>query len=171
MRWSLTQLNKFKQKSIAVNEKVQFGEITDRKDVTGTEETSVEGEIHIRNREILVDLMIDTVVNMLDSRTSEDIEVPLHIESQEVFVEEPGETDELAENVHPVTHTLDLEPIVRELIVVNIPYVITKSDETLTGGSNWSVMKEEELAEDAEKVDPRMAKLKSLLDDSENKEE
>ncbi len=136
MRWSLTQLKKFNQESIAVNEKVQFGEITDRKDVTSIEETSVEGEIH-------VDLTIDTVVNMLDSRTSEDIEVPLHIESKEIFDEEAGEDDELAENVHPVTHTLDLEPVVRELIVVNIPFVITKSDEALTGGSGSEIGKVE----------------------------
>lgn len=171
MRWSLTQLKKFNQESIAVNEKVQFGEITDRKDVTSIEETSVEGEIHVQNRQISVDLTIDTVVNMLDSRTSEDIEVPLHIESKEIFDEEAGEDDELAENVHPVTHTLDLEPVVRELIVVNIPFVITKSDEALTGGKEWSVMMEEELTQEEEDMDPRLAKLKSLLDDSENKEE
>ncbi len=173
MRWSLTQLKKFSNESIAVNEKIQFKEITDRKDVLGINETSVEGEVHVGSRRIGIDLIIDTVVNMLDSRTSENIEVPLHIESYEEFDEDAEETDELDENVHPVTHTLDLEPVVRELIVVNLPNVVTESDEVLAGGSNWSVMTEEEAEDEEEqKVDPRLSKLQSLLEsDNENKED
>ncbi|AKG73695.1 YceD family protein [Salinicoccus halodurans] len=173
MRWSLTQLKKFSNESIAVNEKIQFKEITDRKDVVSINETSVEGEMHVGSRRIGIDLTIDTVVNMLDSRTSENIEVPLHIESYEEFDEDAEETDELDENVHPVTHTLDLEPVVRELIVVNLPLVVTESDEVPAGGSTWSVMTEEELEDEEEqKVDPRLSKLQSLLEsDNENKED
>ncbi|HIW11787.1 MAG TPA: DUF177 domain-containing protein [Candidatus Salinicoccus stercoripullorum] len=173
MRWSLTQLKKFSDESIAVNEKIQFKEITDRKDVLGLSGTSVEGEMHVGASRVGIDLTIDTVVYMLDSRTSENIEVPLHIESYEEFDEEAEETDELDENVHPVTHTLDLEPVVRELIVVNLPNVVTESDEVPAGGRNWSVMTEDELADEEEqKVDPRLSKLKSLLEsDKENKED
>ncbi|GAA3718340.1 DUF177 domain-containing protein [Salinicoccus jeotgali] len=171
MRWSLTQLKKFNQDSIAVNEKVQFKEMTDRKDVTSVDEVSVEGVLHVRNRQIMADLTIETVVNMLDSRTSEDIQVPLHIEAEEIFDEDAEEADDLAENVHPVTHTLDLEPVIKELIIVNIPFVITKSDEPLSGGKEWSVTDEESLENERTSVDPRLSKLKSLLDDSDNKEE
>lgn len=173
MRWSLTQLKKFSNESIAVNEKIQFKEITDRKDVLSMSEASIEGEMHVGSRRIGVDLTIDTVVNMLDSRTSENIEVPLHIESYEEFDEDAEETDELDENVHPVTHTLDLEPVVRELIVISIPDVVTESDEVPAGGRHFSVMTEEELEDEEEqKVDPRLSKLQSLLEsDNENKED
>lgn len=169
MRWSLTQLKKFNNESITVNEKIQFKEITDRKDVLSFDETSIEGEMHVGSRRIGIDLTIDTVVNMLDSRTAENIEVPLHIESYEEFDEDAEETDELDENVHPVTHTLDLEPVIRELIVVHLPNVITESDEVPAGGRNWSVMTEEELEDEEErKVDPRLSKLQSLLNESDN---
>ncbi|WP_020008739.1 YceD family protein [Salinicoccus albus] len=169
MKWSLTQLKKFKEKGMSVNEKIQFKEITDRTDVLSFNETSVKGDMDVGHRRIGIELTIDTVVNMLDSRTSEDIEVPLHIESYESFDEDVEETDELDENVHPVIHTLDLEPVVRELIVVNIPNFISESDEVPAGGRDWTVTDEEALAQEkAQKVDPRLSKLQSLLPESDN---
>lgn len=68
-------------------------EITDRRDVLSINEISVEGDMHVGQRRIGINLTIDTVVNMLDSRTSEDIAVPLHIESYEEFVEDAEEYD------------------------------------------------------------------------------
>src|SRR5699024_12207840 len=100
MRWSLTQLKKISDESIAVNEKIQFKEITDRKDVLGLSRTSVEDEMHVGASRVGIDLTIATVVYMLDSRTSENIEVPLHIECYGEFYEEGEETDELEDNVH-----------------------------------------------------------------------
>ena len=106
------QLRKFHDEVIKFDDNLKIENLTDRKDILSVESLNVKGEIFVR-RQFNVQIYIDTIINMLDSRTSEDIQVPLQIESLEIFDETVHEDDDLDENVHPVIHTLDLEPVIR----------------------------------------------------------
>jgi uncharacterized protein len=172
MRWSISQLKKFNNQVFNIDETVSLSDVTDRKDVSSLDEVRVTGEISVHPGRMDVNLNISTTVNMLDSRTSEDIQLPLQIDSLEIFDETVEEDDDVDVNVHPLDHTLDIEPVVRELIVVNIPQVYSKSDEPLGSGKDWEVIDREEFErEKNDKVDPRLEKLKALLDSDEDKEE
>ncbi|HIV82436.1 MAG TPA: DUF177 domain-containing protein [Candidatus Salinicoccus merdavium] len=172
MKWTLAQLRKFHDEVIKFDDNLKIENLTDRKDILSVESLNVKGEIFVRSRQFNVQIYIDTIINMLDSRTSEDIQVPLQIESLEIFDETVHEDDDLDENVHPVIHTLDLEPVIRELIIVNLPTAYTTSDEPLGSGKDWEVIDEDEFAhESGEKTDPRLEKLKALLDSDEEKED
>ena len=172
MKWTLAQLRKFHDEVIKFDESLELENLTDRKDILSVESLNVKGEIFVRNRQFNAQIYIDAIINMLDSRTSEDIQVPLQIESLEIFDETVHEDDDLDVNVHPVIHTLDLEPVIRELIIVNLPNAYTTSDEPLGSGNDWEVIDEDEFAhESEEKTDPRLEKLKALLDSDEEKED
>lgn len=172
MRWSISQLKKFKNQSFDINETIMVPDLTDRVDVLSLDEVSVTGKGSVHSERVDVNLNISTTVNMLDSRTSEDIQLPLQIDSFEIFDETVDEDDDLDDNIHPVIHTLDLEPVVRELINVNIPQVYSKSDEPLGSGKDWEVIDSAEFERKKnDKVDPRLEKLQALLNSDEEKEE
>lgn len=172
MRWSISQLKKFKNQSLNIDETVILPDLTDRRDILSIDEVKVTGQISVHPFRMDVNLNISTTVNMLDSRTSEDIQFPLQVDSYEIYDETVDEDTDVDENVHPLIHTLDIEPVVRELIVVNLPQVYSKSDEPPESGKNWEVIDSETYHQDQDdKVDPRLEKLKALLDSDEEKEE
>lgn len=172
MKWTLSQLRKFNDEVVEFDGELNIHDLTDRRDIVSVESAYVKGEVHVQSNQFHVQLNIDALINMLDSRTSEEIQVPVSVESMETFDETVDDEDDLAENVHPVIHTLDLEPVIRELIIVNLPNAYTKSEELAASGKDWTVIDEDEyLHESADKVDPRLGKLKALLDSDEKKED
>ncbi|SOC37941.1 YceD family protein [Salinicoccus kekensis] len=172
MKWTLSQLRKFSDEVIEFDGELELDDLTDRRDIVSVDSTKVNGGIVVRSDQFHVQMNIDSIITMLDSRTSEEIQVPVSVESMEIFDETVEETDDLDENVHPVIHTLDLEPVIRELIIVNLPNAYTESEELAAGGKDWMVIEEDDyLREDEEKVDPRLEKLKALLDSDEEKED
>lgn len=173
MKWSLSQLGKYTNEKFTFNETVQFDTLYDRADILAIDDTVVSGEMFIGRQRVDVDLSISAVVKMIDSRSGNAVSLPLEIQSVEVF-DETLEEDEGADddNIHPLVHTLDLEPVVRELLIVNLPTVYTESDELpgSSGASGWTVMDESEAANEKPAVDPRLQKLEALkLNDEEEK--
>lgn len=171
MKWSLSQLKKYMNQTLELDEKVQFEEISNRRDVVSIGVTSVGGAMHVGATRVTFDLDIETSLVMLDSRTTEEITVPLSVQSTEIFDEMQDPDEESGDNIHFVDHTIDITSIVRELIVINIPTQFTQSDSVVvSGGKNWSIVSEEELEEGSgkETIDPRLSKLQSLFGDVEN---
>ena len=165
MKWSLSQLGKYTNEKFTFNETVQFDTLYDRADILAIDDTVVSGEMFIGRQRVDVDLSISAVVKMIDSRSGNAVSLPLEIQSVEVFdetLEEDEEADD--DNIHPLVHTLDLEPVVRELLIVNLPTVYTESDELpgSSGASGWTVMDEAEASGKKPAVDPRLQKLEAL---------
>ena len=173
MKWSLSQIRKYANDKFTFNETVQLDTLYDRADILAIEDTKVYGDMFFGHHRVDVDLHISAVVKMIDSRSGDAVSLPLEIQSVEVFdetLEEDEETED--DNMHPLVHTLDLEPVVRELLIVNLPTVYTESDELpgSSGASGWTVMDESEAANENPAVDPRLQKLEALkLNDEEEK--
>lgn len=172
MKWSLSQLKKYTNHTLELDEKVQFNEISNRRDVVSIGVTSVGGTMHVGATRVTFNLDIETSIVMLDSRTTEEITVPISVQSTEIFDELQDPDEESDDNIHFVDHTIDLTAIVRELIVISIPTQYTKSDTLVeSSGENWSVISEEELEKSSESeekaIDPRLSKLQSLFGDVE----
>ena len=173
MKWSLSQIRKYASEKFTFDETVQLDTLLDRADILAIEDVKIYGDMFFGHHRVDVDLHISAVVKMIDSRSGDAVSLPLEIQSVEVF-DETLEEDEESEydNLHPLVHTLDLEPVVRELLIVNIPTVYTESDELpgSSGASGWTVMDEAEASGKKPAVDPRLQKLEALkLSDEEEK--
>lgn len=165
MKWSLSQLGKYANKKFTFNETVQLDKLYDRADILGLDDTVVSGDMFIGHQRVDVNLHISTTVKMIDSRSGDEVSLPLEIQSVEVFDETLEEDEDVSDDhLHPVVHTLDLEPIVRELLIVNLPTVYTESDVLpgSSGANGWTVMEEAEVSEQKKAVDPRLQKLEEL---------
>lgn len=165
MKWSLSQIRKYASEKFTFDETVQLDTLLDRADILAIEDVKIYGDMFFGHHRVDVDLHISAVVKMIDSRSGDAVSLPLEIQSVEVF-DETLEEDEESEydNLHPLVHTLDLEPVVRELLIVNIPTVYTESDELpgSSGASGWTVMDEAEASGKKPAVDPRLQKLEAL---------
>lgn len=172
MKWSLSQLRKFKSDAFTFREEVQLENVTDRRDILGIKDTVISGSIIHVSKRFDVDLHIEANVHMIDSRSGEEVIYPLSIDTVEIFdesIESDSEIDEEDDNLHAVLHEIDLKPIVRELIIVNIPNVYTESDALPSSSNtdNWKVFRSEEELEKERPVDPRLQKLQSLFNSDE----
>ena len=127
MKWSLSQLRKYTNDKFTFNETVQIDKLYDREDILAIEDINVSASMLIGTQRINVDLLISATVKMIDSRTGKVVDYPLEVQSVEVFDENLDDEEIEDDNLHAVDHTIDLEPIVRELIIVNLPTVYTLS--------------------------------------------
>ncbi len=165
MKWSLSQLRKYTSEKFTFNETVQLDTLYNRQDILAIDDINVSGSMLVGSQRINVDLQITATVKIIDSRSGKPVQFPLDIQSVEVFDENLEEDEDIEdEHLHPVVHTLDLEPIVRELIIVNLPTVYTESDELpeSSGTSGWTVVEESEVNSEKPAVDPRLKKLEAL---------
>ena len=170
MKWSLSQLRKYTNEKFTFNETVRIDKLYDREDIVAIEDINVSASMLIGTQRINVDLLISATVKMIDSRTGNVVDYPLEVQSVEVFDENLDDEEIEDDNLHAVDHTIDLEPIVRELIIVNLPTVYTESDELpgSSSASGWTVLEEAEADSEKPAVDPRLQKLEALkLNDEE----
>lgn len=105
------------------------------------------------------------------ARTLIDVNYPFEINTLELFSENPiTREDEEAEIRQVAGEILDLEPEIRENVLLEIPSRVFASEDeikkhALVSGDGWSIISEEEKSAE---IDPRMAKLQTLLNDKKN---
>ena len=91
-----------------------------------------------------------------DARTLEDMTLPLNVDITELFVYDRPQEDEDSYEIE--NGMLDLEPAVRDALVMSLPFRPLKSGEE--GEFHYTVGDVEEPVDD---TDPRWSTLKSLL--------
>ncbi|MBG9982584.1 DUF177 domain-containing protein [Aerococcaceae bacterium DSM 111020] len=137
--------------------------------------THVDGYYVAVDNEVLLHCTIDTDLTLPSTRTLEPVTIHLTIPVKERYVTNNQATnlDEHEEVTIVVEdETLNLQEVVIDNILLNIPMKIIgddESDDALPSGNDWTVMTEEtylqqqaEIQESA--VDPRFAALQDLLD-------
>src|SRR5699024_1293912 len=112
-------------------------------------------------------------------RTLEDVSYPFQVKEVEVFSESPYYGKEEEENeIHQVQgEVIDLKPCIYENVLLAIPLRVYADEDVLQNalvkGEGWELTiesTEEDERESETKIDPRLKKLQSLLDDQSNKE-
>lgn len=124
MKWALSQLYKLNGSPFTFETEYDFKDrikgIDDILDITKTKVTGV-GKNVIGDR-YSFDLHITTTLILEDAVTLEPIEFPIDIEVTEEFdTEDDGECNLIEKN------TIDLEPVVWEIVYLEKPMRITKS--------------------------------------------
>ncbi|MFB1051918.1 DUF177 domain-containing protein [Paraliobacillus sp. JSM ZJ581] len=158
----------------------QFDEIVDiseieswNNDIRQISPVQVKGHANMQGDQITCYIkMIGTMV-LPCARSLIDVQYPFEVDTVEVFSTNPYYQAEDDSEIHPVDgEMLDLEPYIKENVLLEIPFRVFASEEEiekygLNSGEGWEVVSEQP-QEDT--IDPRMRKLQSLLDEKENKE-
>ncbi len=119
----------------------------------------IKGRIYYNSLENLcLDLTLTGDMILIDSITLDDISYPLNLKIEEEYEINP---DFLQVYTINNQNTLDILKILWENIVLEVPIRITNTKNAKLSGDGWSLGYENKNND----VDPRLAKLKELLDD------
>ena len=173
MKWSINQLQRYRQGDMPFDETVNLDSVKKRNpDIRDITPIHVTGSCTIGSTKLTCRFRLEGTMTLPCSRTWEDVAFPFSIESIERF---SWDETELAtdDEIHPVSGDfVDLTPVLEELVLLEIPLQVYSDDaeEVKTvEGKGWSYATDEEynarLQEEREtKVDPRLAGLANLFE-------
>ncbi|WP_456271639.1 YceD family protein [Bacillus sp. AK031] len=178
MKWSIIQLQKFREKGLALDETIDANEVKNiDPQIRDVSPIHVTGRADISSDKVTFHLNIKGELVLPCSRTLEDVYFPVDINTVETYLLKANDYDQYEEEeVHRIQgDVIDLMPVVKELLVLEIPMQVfsdkAKNDENLPSGKNWEVITEEQAnqsEEEEKKVDPRLADLAKLLEQDKN---
>ncbi|MDA1475658.1 YceD family protein [Bacillus changyiensis] len=165
MKWTIHQLNQMPKKSFEFDETVDLNELSQNSDIRSISPVNVKGKATIESKQVAFDISISGEMILPCSRTLVDVRYPFSISTKELFLFH--KMDEIEdEDVHIVEDDLiDLTPIVKEEILLEIPMQIfcesvQKEEGAPQEGKDWQVITEDDRKH---QIDPRLADLEKLL--------
>ncbi|MGG3988634.1 YceD family protein [Bacillus smithii] len=171
LKWSIAQLRKNRDDFI-IDETVEIPELKQMDEqIRDLSPVHITGRADISSEKVTFHLHITGQFILPCARTLEDVPYPFVINSTEIYVlkEWPGQDWE-DEDVHKVQgDTLDLLPVIKEMLLAEVPLQVISEDakkKELPSGKDWKLLTEDQLLqEESEKIDPRLAKLADLFAD------
>ncbi len=167
LKWTLTQLQKYRNKDFNINETVRFDEIKqDDPTIREVSPMQISGRGDIGSTRITFHLNIEGYLILPCSRTLVDVKYPINVETTETFLLQDS-IYQAEEEAHQVKgDVIDLSPIIREIILLEIPMQVfcddfDAEDAAPQSGKDWEVVQEEAVSD---KVDPRLAGLAKFFD-------
>lgn len=187
MKWSLLELNKFRDEPYNFSETLDLKESLIKRDnqILDVSPAKVDGLITVGSGEYILHYSINVIVTVPSSRSLTSVPLCLTFEVDEVFMTEEQfkQKDEgIAEEEIILLEkpTIDLAESVEDNILLSIPIQVLseseKESDEMPKGDDWEVLSEEEFLnrrqEEAQQtMDPRLAKLSELLSETTNKED
>ncbi|MTD41785.1 DUF177 domain-containing protein [Erwinia sp. CPCC 100877] len=182
MKWSLLELNKYKDKPCEFSEMLDLKASLMRRDdqILDVSPVKVVGLLTVGNDEYLTHYRIDVIVTVPSSRSLTPVPLSLKIDVDEVFMtleqfqnrKEQVPEEEIIILEKP---TIDLNESVEDNILLSIPLQVLTEEEQhsheMPQGNDWEVLSEEDYAKkkqaEAQQItDPRLAKLSELFNES-----
>jgi len=168
LKWSVHELFKRQDKGLLINENIELNELVNsHSDLRGLSPIHVEGKADISSSKVTFHLTISGVMTLPCARTLVDVEYPFTIQTVETFLLKPSDYDENDENTHSVQgDTVDLMPVIRELVLLEVPLQVFSDHAAPQEGNNWKLISEEE---QKNKIDPRLAGLAKFFEQDDNR--
>lgn len=174
MKWSLSQLKKYRNEPFKINEQVDLTEYlkANNQDVRGASPVTVQGGLEMQGNDVVASLNISGSLVLPCARTLVDVVWSYEIHSIETFV--TSKEDLQDESFHLMEKdTVDLTPVVEELLLVEIPMQVFSDEvtgsEELPQGKDWELKTEDDFVQEEAlkkpKVDPRLAGLADFFDE------
>ncbi|WP_026692137.1 YceD family protein [Peribacillus kribbensis] len=172
MKWTITQLQKFRDKKLELDEYVDVSDIKELDtQIRDASPMHITGRADISSSKVTFHLHIKGKLILPCSRTLVDVEFPIDIETIETFLLNTAYDVSDAENAFAVEgDTIDLLPVIKENILIEIPIQVfcddtDSEDAAPQSGKDWEVVTEED---QKKKIDPRLAKLANFFNDENN---
>ncbi|RYG74066.1 hypothetical protein EU245_04145 [Lentibacillus lipolyticus] len=130
----------------------------------------VHGTADDQGNDIVFTFRIEGEMVLPCARTLADVPYPFTIDALEIFSESPHNENSSEDEIHSIDgEVIDLAPLIKENILLEVPYrVFSDDEETISQasfeGEGWEFISEDK---QEKKVDPRMKKLETLLKDEE----
>lgn len=178
MKWTIRKLRESKQELLSFDEVLNITDqaMTRENSIIHLEPVHVSGYLVVREQDIVLHCMVNAVITLPSTRSLNpvtlNVEVP--IRERYVYPKDDTDADDYEETTIVLEHDyIDLEQAVLESLILNLPQrVLGEEEETaeLPKGNDWAVLTEDEYhqqrEEDKSEVDPRFAKLQSLLNEN-----
>ena len=157
MKWSIGELRRYKEEALNFSETIDVNDaLTDRdNEVLVVTPVTVEGILSVGKNEYILHYRLKTIVTVPSARSLEPVDLPLDLSVDEVFM--------TREQWSSMEEERDEEILV-------LDNELKSSD--MPKGNDWEVISEEaylqKKEESAETIDPRLAKLSELFNESED---
>lgn len=185
MKWTIQELHKLQYESLTFDESIDLSAQLQQadQDIRDASPIRVEGRADIDSHKASFHLHITGTLILPCSRTLADVEYPVDIHSTETYLLKEYDMEDVEDAETYVHHVhggiIDLEPVVYELLLLEVPMQVVSPKATdassLPAGQDWEVLTEDQFlkakAREKEKVDPRLADLAKLLDNKEDEED
>ncbi|TKC18557.1 YceD family protein [Robertmurraya kyonggiensis] len=166
MKWTLSQLQKYRSKDYPIDEVVNLDEIKEiDPNIREVSPIHITGRADIDSSKVTFHLKIEGHLVLPCSRTLVDVNYPIDVETTETFLLK-GLDYETEEEVHQVKgEVIDLEPVLQEILLLEVPIQVFADEGSSEkgapqSGNDWEVIFEQK----KDKIDPRLAGLAKLLD-------
>jgi uncharacterized protein len=182
MKWSLLELNKYKDKPCEFSEILDLKASLMRRDdqLLDVSPAKVDGLLTVGNDEYLIHYRIDVIVTVPSSRSLTPVPLPIKLDVSEVFMtteQYQNRKEQVPEEEIIILEkpTIDLIESVEDNILLAIPLQVLTDEEQhsheMPKGDDWEVLSEEDYAqkkqaEAQQTTDPRLAKLSELFDET-----
>ncbi|MBT2697717.1 uncharacterized protein QF028_003746 [Neobacillus sp. B4I6] len=174
MKWTLSQLQKYRNKDFMIDEMVRVDEIKqDDPTIREVSPMHITGRGDIDSTKVTFHLKIEGYLILPCSRTLVDVKLPINVETTETFLLQGSvyETEEEAYQVN--SDVIDVMPILREILLLEVPMQVfcddvNHEDAAPQSGKDWEVVHEED---QSKKMDPRLAGLAKFFDENNSSSE
>jgi uncharacterized protein len=171
MKWTISQIQKHRNKDFLIDEFVRMDSIKET-DPTIREVSPIHltGRADISATRVTFHIRIKGHLILPCSRTLVDVNYPIDVETTETLLLNSHDY-EADEEVYQVTgDVIDLEPIIREILLLEVPMQVfcdenAGQEGAPQSGKDWEVIEEQEKTE---KLDPRLAGLAKFFEDSDS---
>ncbi|MGM0217396.1 YceD family protein [Enterococcus sp. AZ126] len=187
MKWSLLELNKYKDKPCEFSETLNLKESLMKRDnlILDVSPVKATGLLTVGKEEYLLHYQIDVIVTVPSSRSLTPVPLKLLINVDEVFMtlEQYQQRDERLADEEIILlekPTIDLDESVEDNILLSIPIQVLSDEEQtshdMPKGNDWEVLSEEDYVqkrqEEAQQtMDPRLAKLSELFSETSDEDD
>jgi len=184
MKWSLSQLKSYRETPLQFDEAldIKHSLMTRYPEIIDVKSVHAKGLASYSKDNVLITAKIEAMLTLPSSRSLTPVDVPLAFQMTEYHVPEGTDLSRFDEETDtvvfiPEDDILDFDVAVEDNILIHIPMQILSEAEQdgspLPTGKGWEVLSEDDLALQAAElktVDPRLAKLKNLFPDQEDKD-
>lgn len=187
MKWSLLELNKYKDEPYEFSETLDIKNSLMKRDnlILDVSPVDVTGILTVGKDEYLVHYTISVTITVPSSRSLTPVPLQLDIAVDEAFMtqEQFQRKDDRVSDEEIILlekPTIDLVESVEDNILLSIPLQVLSTEETQTQkmpkGNDWEVLSEEaylqkKQIEAQQTTDPRLAKLSELFNETLDKED
>ena len=174
LKWTLSQLQKYRNKDFMIDETIRVDEIKqDDPTIREVSPMHITGRGDIDSTKVTFHLKIEGHLILPCSRTLVDVILPINVETTETFLLQ-GSVYETEEEAYQVKgDVIDVMPIIREILLLEVPMQVfcedVESEEAAPqSGKDWEVIHEED---QSKKIDPRLAGLAKFFDENKSSSE
>jgi uncharacterized protein len=172
LKWTISQLHQLQNKGLKIDEEIDLSDlVTSHPDIRDISPVNVSGRADISSTKVTFHLSISGSMVLPCSRTLVDVQYPFSINTTETFLLKPAEY-ETEEDFHLTDGDIvDLTPILKEIIILEIPIQIFCEDVAKVegaapqSGKDWEVISEDD---QKNKIDPRLAGLAKFFENEDS---